>query len=379
MNKKIKQVAILLGTNSAWGRDAVEGIMSYEREIGPWHLRMGPGGLPVNRIPEGINPDGFITAVWDKTFADELTATGKPMINLADSNVKGFTAPNLRTDDRTGTKMAVDHFLQRGFKQMAFVGPTRFVNAVEYGEYFDIALAEHGLTGPSFAYDGSDQEMQASLIEWLHKLPKPVGILCWGHGYAQAIVDTCMLANIPVPHDVAIMAANNDDFLCNACYPPLTGVKGPMKQIGYAAAKMLDQMMSGKKVKHETIYFPPTGVKERLSTETLAVEDERLRKVIGFMKDHAYESITIDDVLKAVPMARSSLEHKFKKTFGRTPAEEIRRLRINKARHLLAETDLSMQEIAEACGLSSYNYLSLSFKQVTGMPPREYRKSVRVK
>ncbi|QBG47012.1 AraC family transcriptional regulator [Verrucomicrobia bacterium S94] len=68
-------------------------------------------------------------------------------------------------------------------------------------------------------------------------------------------------------------------------------------------------------------------------------------------------------------MARSSLEHKFKKVFGRTPAEEIRRLRINKARKLLSETDMSMQEIAEACGYSSYNYLSLSFKQITGMPP----------
>ncbi|MDZ8119293.1 AraC family transcriptional regulator [Pontiella agarivorans] len=377
MSKKIWQVGLLIIANSAWGRDTIEGVMSYEREVGPWQLRMKPG-LPLNidAVNEGVACDGYIAQVCTQELAEQLVATGKPVINIADSKVEGFSAPNLRTDDRIGVQLAVDHYIQRGFRNMAFVGPTIYANAIEYADHFENVLKERGLTAcPKFEYDGTDRELFIPLTKWLHALPKPIGIVSWGHGYARSIVDACMLADIPVPHDVAILAANNDDFLCNACYPSLSGVLSPMKQVGYHAAKLLDRMMNGETVPNDILFFPPVGVKERLSTDTLAVEDDRLRKVIGFMKEHAYESITINDVLKAVPMARSSLEHQFKKTFGRTPAEEIRRLRINRARKLLAETDLSMQEIAEACGLSSYNYLSFAFRKATGMSPRDYRKN----
>ncbi|VGO20431.1 Xylose operon regulatory protein [Pontiella sulfatireligans] len=261
---------------------------------------------------------------------------------------------------------------------MAFVAPTNFVNAEKYKGYFMNALVEKGFPPcPTFAYDGTDAEILEPLTEWLLELPKPAGILAWGHGYAQCIVDACMLANIVVPHDVAILSASNDNFLCNACHPPLSGVLTPMKQIGYHAAKLLDQMMQGENIPHDITYFPPPGVHERLSTDTLAVEDSRLRKVIGFMKNHACEAITVEDALAAVPMARSSLEQQFQKTFGCSPVEEIRRQRINKARQLLAYTDLSMQQIAEASGFSSYNYLSYAFKKATGNPPRDYRKMMR--
>ncbi|NQY32805.1 MAG: helix-turn-helix transcriptional regulator, partial [Coraliomargarita sp.] len=47
---------------------------------------------------------------------------------------------------------------------------------------------------------------------------------------------------------------------------------------------------------------------------------------------------------------------------------------IQRARQLLAETNLSMQEIAEACGYTSYTYLGNVFKKETGISPGRYRK-----
>jgi len=380
MRNKIRQVAVLIETNVDWGRDAIKGIMAYETEHGPWYLRMKPGDpLNLSEVTGDWNGDGIIAVVDSPKLGEKLTETGLPIVNIGDTDIEGFSAPNLRTDDRVGTRIAMDHFLQKGFRYFAFVGPTHSANAREYREMFTSVLSENGYDCPALNYDRPDLDIRDELTEWLHALPKPVGILCWGHGYAQAVVDACLLAEITVPHDVAILSGSNDNFLCNACYPPLSGVLTPMEQIGYRAAELLDRMMQGEKVPDEVTYFEPSGIKERLSTDTLAVDDNRLRQVIAYMQEHAYESITIDDVLKAVPMARSSLEQRFQKAFGRTPAEEIRRLRINKARELLAETDLPMQNIAEASGFSTYNYLSFAFKQVTGMPPRDYRKSVRVK
>tara|TARA_B100001971_G_scaffold60249_1_gene55316 strand:- start:4130 stop:4399 length:270 start_codon:yes stop_codon:yes gene_type:complete len=85
----------------------------------------------------------------------------------------------------------------------------------------------------------------------------------------------------------------------------------------------------------------------------------------------------MDEILAHVPMSRRLLEQKFKQHLGRSPMAEVTRLRISKARRLLADTDMSMQEIAEACGYSTYNYMSYLFKRETGMPPTEYRQTSR--
>ena len=125
--------------------------------------------------------------------------------------------------------------------------------------------------------------------------------------------------------------------------------------------------------------LPPVGVEERMSTDTVAVADPQLAEVVNYLQEHAFEPITVDDILKKIPMARRNLERRFRHYFGRTILEEIRRLRIDKARKLLAETDMQMQEIAEACGYATYNYLTHTFKRVTGTSPSEYRKQWRIR
>jgi LacI family transcriptional regulator len=76
-------------------------------------------------------------------------------------------------------------------------------------------------------------------------------------------------------------------------------------------------------------------------------------------------------------MARRVLERKFMQYLGRSPSQELRRLRINQARKLLSQTDLAMQEIAEACGYATYSYLGTVFKKETGVSPGDYRKQSR--
>jgi len=74
-------------------------------------------------------------------------------------------------------------------------------------------------------------------------------------------------------------------------------------------------------------------------------------------------------------MTQRTLERRFRQLFGHTIMDETRRIRIKKARQLLAETDMPLQLVAETCGYSTYNYLSKVFKESTNMSPGEYRKS----
>ena len=376
----IPQVAILVSTSRGWGRRIVQGILAYANEVGPWHVWANAGAPDTyESLPPGWRGDGLIARVASESLAEDIMKSGVPVVNVADSSIDGFSSPCVRTDDRVGTQMAAEHFSERGFRNIAFVGPRHDANPIHYAEAFHQALADHDLSCDVFKLKENENisGQYDELTEWLVALPKPVGILVWGHSNGRDVVDCCMEAGISVPHDIAILAGTYDELLCHACFPALSGILAPTEQIGYRAAALLHEMMQGKSVPNETTFLPPIGVMERLSTDTLAVDDPKLVQVVHYLRAHAFEPITMKDVLRAVPMARRSLERRFHQTFGRSPLDEIRRMRVNKARRLLAETDMPMQQIAEACGYATYNYLTHVFKNETGRTPRSYRRQFR--
>lgn len=374
---KTPQVGILINTRLGWGRDVVKGILSYAYEAGPWNILIKNNTPRIfSRIPEEWNSDGLLAAVQAPELAEELDALGVPAVNVSDSPPAGFSGPTVRADDVAGTQMAVNHFLERGFRNIALVARSGRSVWEFYADAFKQAVTEQGLTCHHFT-DPLSERGDEEIIQWLRDLPKPVGILALGPEGAARVVDCCRAVGIMVPHDVAVLSSRFDDILSRTCFPPLSGLLAPVEQIGYQAAAKLHRMMQGESVPHEITYIPPLGIRECLSTDTLAVDDPQLIQVIEFMREHAFEPITMHDVLKAVPMGRRTLERRFIKAFKRTPADEIRRLRINKARELLAATNMPMSHIAEACGYASGNYLMHAFKSATGTTLTAYRKQFR--
>jgi len=100
-------------------------------------------------------------------------------------------------------------------------------------------------------------------------------------------------------------------------------------------------------------------------------------QAIGFIREHATGGIRVDDILEVVPTSRRRLERLFKSLLGRSPADEIRRVRIERARHLLSSTELPVPRVAEASGFATGEYLATVFKQATGMTPLKFRAATR--
>jgi len=377
-DRKIPKVTILVSTANDWGRRLIKGILSYANEVGPWHIwvREDTPQL-VKELPQSARGDGIIARVATQSLARELQESGIPVVNVADSPIEDFSAPCVRTDDRIGTRMVVQHFADRGIRNLAFAGPSDRANPIWYSKAFQSEAKAKGLTCSVFSSSESTRDEKTRLDEWLHSLPKPVGLLSWGHGLAREVVDRCLETNISVPHDIAVMCGGYDELLSRACFPAVSGVLSPTDQIGYKAAQFLHQMMQGEEVPRETTYIPPCGIIEHLSTDTLAVNNPKLLQIIQYLQNNALKPITMADILEVFPMARRSLERQFQQAFGRTVVDEIRRIRVNKARSLLTDTNLAMQDIAEACGYATYNYLTHVFKRTTGITPSEYRRQFR--
>lgn len=170
---------------------------------------------------------------------------------------------------------------------------------------------------------------------------------------------------------------DNDFLLCNLCTPPLSSIIPNTHRTGYLAAELLSRMIAGKRVPAEAHLVEPLGIETRQSTEVLAVEDRDLAAVLRHIREHACEGIKVGDVLKQVPLSRRVLESRFIKAFGRSPHDELLRVKVERVKQLLIGTDLTLTAIAERTGFPHAEYLSVAFNRLVGESPGRYRRTVR--
>jgi LacI family transcriptional regulator len=109
----------------------------------------------------------------------------------------------------------------------------------------------------------------------------------------------------------------------------------------------------------------------------LAIEDRDLAAAMRYIREHACEGITVEDVLAHVPLSRSVFERRFDRLFGRTPKAEILRARLDRLKQLLAETEMPLKQIAVKVGFEHAEYMNVFFKERTGLTPGQYRAEAR--
>jgi LacI family transcriptional regulator len=166
-------------------------------------------------------------------------------------------------------------------------------------------------------------------------------------------------------------------LLCELADPPLSSVICNTQRTGFEAASLLDRMMSGETFDSTPVLIDPQGVQMRQSTEILAIDDPEIAAALRFIRENALRGINVADVLREVPLTRRVLEARFRKSLGRTPHEEITRLKLQRVKELLSATDYSLSEIARRTGFEHDEYLSVFFKKATGMPPGRFRRASR--
>ena len=92
---------------------------------------------------------------------------------------------------------------------------------------------------------------------------------------------------------------------------------------------------------------------------------------------HFKEPLTLDALAEEAHMNKFHLSHAFKREYGISPISYLISRRIDESKYLLAETDLSMSQIAQLLGFSSLSYFSQVFRRSQLMTPMEYRQSTR--
>jgi LacI family transcriptional regulator len=329
------------------------------------------------------HPAGLITQ-WDPGRTEMLVALGYPtVVTTADVTLRGVGSVDV--DDEAVGRTAARHLLEISLRNFAFVGNgTGYSQQRESGFRAELQAAEADFATFSIKTTGRKQSVEywrdadEELHEWIRALPKPVGLFAVHDPVGRIIAEVCRDNEIHVPEQVAIVSADNDELICGLTHPPLSSVSISWEKIGFETARIMEQMLTTKKVPTAPVLIPPESVVPRLSSDLLAVESPRLQAALRTIRERACEGLTVKELLSKVPISRRTLEEQFQQHLNRSPRDEIIRVRLHQARALLSRTDLSMSLIAERCGFGNAERLSVVFHKIEGCTPTSYRKRYRL-
>jgi LacI family transcriptional regulator len=377
-------VAVLIEASRAYGRGLLEGVARYVREQGPWSIYFKPQGLRevTPRWLAHWKGDGILARFDDIAAARKLRRTKIPVVDLR-GRLPNQGFPFIGVDNAGVADLALRHLLERGFKHFAFCGLARgehphmderarcFIAGVKKSGF----RCSHFVPRPNLAWEDEQQELAA----WTKRLPKPVGIMTCNDDRGQQLLDACRRANVQVPDEAAVIGVDNDTVLCGLSTPTLSSVDVNPQRIGYEAAALLAKLMAGRPAPRKVHELPPLGVVTRQSSDVLAITDRDVATAVRFIRQHACEGINVDDVLKSLPLSRSSLERRMKSALGRSPKEEILDVQIAKARQLLSDSVLPIKVVAQRAGFSTEKYFGDVFYRKTGWRAGAFRKHMCLK
>jgi len=106
------------------------------------------------------------------------------------------------------------------------------------------------------------------------------------------------------------------------------------------------------------------------------IVDRRLRRAIEFMHDNCGRELKLSEIAAAAYLSEFHFARLFKKITGLTPHGYLAAVRIERARRMLAETDLSIAEIGAQIGYASQSHFTKIFREATGLTPRAFRTAV---
>lgn len=374
------KVALLVETSNAYARGLLLGVKEYIRVHGPWNVHLSEhsrGDRPPSWLAEW-DGDGVIARVENKQIARALEALRVPVVDLSSHRYLAG-APVVTTDNAAIARLAFDHFIERGFRHFAYCGVERFAWSVARGGYFDELVRRAGFACEHYAEPagfGPDSDAETDAIaQWLRGLPQPVAVFACYDARGQQLLDAGQRASLAVPDQIAVLGVDNDSLLCELSPPPLSSVVLDTRRTGWEAADLLARLIAGQRPKAEVRYVPPLGVCTRRSTDTYAVENPQIARVLKVIREQACAGLTVPELLRQCPMSRRVLEQRMKELLGRSPHEEIVRVQIHRVQDLLRTTELTLEEIAERSGFRNAQYLSVVFKREVGQPPSEFRTS----
>ena len=374
---KRKDVLLAMTPYVPW---RIEGVRRFAREAG-WNLidasRLvgGLGGLA------GWRGDGAIVTLRDDAetpaFVLRLRRAGTPVVDLSNQR-PDIRIPRVCLDNVAVGRLAARHFLEFNHRHAAWfsthwmnVHAQRFEGFCEgWGREVERWVLRDGISSGRW---NDARAVARWLSARLRAAPKPLAVFCHCVEDAVRILAECETCAIRVPEEIAILATGDDQGACEAQSVPLSCIPLQGEKHGYEAAALLQRLMDGEPPPRGPVLVPPGTLAVRASTDWTAASDPLVAKALALVAGNLSRPWGVAQLSRELGVPPLRLGRHFTAELGRTPGAEILRQRLSKARTLLRETELTLEEIASQCGFCNASYLSNLFRREMGMTPRQWR------
>ncbi len=379
-------VLIILETSREYGRGLLRGISQFSREHTHWIIERPPFFYQVdNSITDDFNlvANGRIDGIIMRDINIDLPESMRrlPIVyasyrddKITDKGVRIFT------DDRKIAGEVFNHFYERGIQNLAFLGYMGMFWSKSRESAFGKIADTHGLTVSCLELETNFRdihEIHSTIGNWLNTLNKPVGLMVCNDDCGQLALTACRESGLQVPQDVSIVGIDNDEFVCGLSHPPLSSIALNLEVAGYEAARCLDALMAGKSLNEPVIWIKPTYVVIRPSSDLMAVKDATIIEAVKYVYDNIDKPIQVNDLQRELAIARRVLYSKFKQNLGCSVHQFIKKVRVDKIKVLLRETDLTINQIAQKMGFPGADHFAKYFRSIQGENPAQYRQNHR--
>jgi LacI family transcriptional regulator len=298
-------------------------------------------------------------------------AKAVPTVILGTEN-PGIKAPMVMPDNQQAGRLAADHLYGLYHRHYAWFACDACPSGKERKGAFEGRLRELGF--PCADLSCGNTSFNAKTV--LHKLqqsPRPLGVMARDDHDASVLIDLCHSAGLHTPEEVSVIGVGDLEALCAFSSLPISSISLNMDELGFQSAAVLDQLMQGKNVPPTTV-IPAGALTQRLSTHCLAIVNPHLKAAVKMIDSEFQRLLTMDDIAASAGVSRRQLYLLFKDEMRCSPHDYLMNARQDHAQQLLAENELSLQEIAQACGFNTPRTLHRAFIQRFGVSPSKWAK-----
>ncbi len=368
-----------------YNREILLGAMSWANEHPDIRLYFSDNDPPsefLRILRTGY--DGVILGACDPALElpSKLARLGLPAVDTS-GEVFPPPLPRVITNDEKVGKMAAEYFISRGFDRFAFIGFESFHWSKQREKGFDAVLTAQGLKAEKHHFlnlSGLSRiaEAERFCTALSRHTDSPIALFCGNDGIAAIMVETCLQAKLRVPEQIAILGVDDDHLYTRIRRPNISSVQLRPQQIGHKGMALLGTMLqTGSRLAAEVCTVPPGEIITRHSSDVIAVNDELIREAIAYIRNHLAEGVNVKALVYGLSVSRTKLEKRFAELLLRSPAEEIRRQRLEIAKHLLASTTMRIGEVASKSGFKSRQLFGEFFLRFAGTTPKKFREGAR--
>jgi LacI family transcriptional regulator len=378
-------VAVFVHHHSQYGRDLLCGIAKYANAVGPWQLHVPPNWYvpPYDGIVEWAG-DGVIAQVQSEPFARYLSTLADVPIIDVNGSMPNLPFSQVIVDNKAVGMTAAHASIGLGHRHFGFLGNDEFLFSEERYRGYASAI-EAALPGTAIARADTKSD---DLLHWALALPKPVAVLAAQDRIAREFL-ALLRGHVAVPEALSLTGVDNDAVEVELASPRLTSIALPVERVGYEAARLLHQLMDETQARlaggsiATSISRPdpirsalaPLDIVDRAST-AVALDDALVARTVHLIKSLvSLGDLSVAHLADQLAVSRRTLERRFRTALGRPVLAEIHRVRIERARGMLAHTTLPLDNVASACGFQSLRRFTIAFHQITGQTPGKYRRA----